>query len=510
MFYDRATIQIKAGNGGDGSASFRREKFVPKGGPDGGDGGRGGSIYLRVNPDLNTLLSFHYKQHYKASHGGSGGGRHKHGKAGQDLYIDVPPGTFVEIIDENPVSGSASEVSQTDLLRPGQTLLVARGGRGGLGNLHFTTSTQQTPRFAEKGEPGDERTIHMELKLIADVGLVGYPNVGKSTLLSTVSAAQPKIGDYPFTTLAPMLGVVSVDDDTFVMADIPGLIEGASSGAGLGLEFLRHVERARLLLHIVDGSAGLWNAEFGVGSAENGEEDDGRRTTDDPSKSELTPHSALPTPPSAHPSQTTDPIGDFKRINAELQEYDATLADRPQIVAINKADLQEVRDRLPSLIEQFLEMGYEVYPISAATGDGVQELLRAVAARLRELPKSEWGTEEAIAEEEESVLVRPHYASESKYFKVIEEEKGRYRVTGSRIERLAVVTDANNRYALERLDREMEKMGVSTALRAAGIEPGDTVVIGRIEMDWGEESWANFARGTSRRKRREGPGKQKS
>jgi GTP-binding protein len=482
MFYDRATIQIKAGNGGDGSASFRREKFVPKGGPDGGDGGRGGSIYLRVNSDLNTLLPFHYKQHYKASHGGSGGGRHKHGKAGQDLYIDVPPGTFVEIIDENPISGSASEVSQTDLLRPGQTLLVARGGRGGLGNLHFTTSTQQTPRFAEKGEPGDERTIHMELKLIADVGLVGYPNVGKSTLLSTVSAAQPKIGDYPFTTLAPMLGVVSVDDDTFVMADIPGLIEGASGGAGLGLEFLRHVERTRLLLHIVDGSAGLWRDL----EAEGEERDD------------------------AHPSQTTDPIGDFKRINAELQEYDATLAERPQIVAINKVDLQEVRDRLPGLIEQFQEMGYEVYPISAATGDGVQDLLRAVAARLRELPKPEWDTEEAIAEEEASVLVRPHYASESKYFKVIEEEKGRYRVTGSRIERLAVVTDANNRYALERLDREMEKMGISTALRSAGIEPGDTVVIGRIEMDWGEESWANFARGTSRRKRREGPGKQKS
>ena len=482
MFYDRATIQVKAGNGGDGSASFRREKFVPKGGPDGGDGGRGGSVYLRVNPDLNTLLPFHFKQHYKASHGGSGGGRHKHGKAGQDLYIDVPPGTFVEIVDENPISGSASEVSQTDLLRPGQTLLVARGGRGGLGNLHFTTSTQQTPRFAEKGEPGDERAIHMELKLIADVGLVGYPNVGKSTLLSTVSAAQPKIGDYPFTTLAPMLGVVSVDDDTFVMADIPGLIEGASSGAGLGLEFLRHVERTRLLLHIVDGSAGLWR-----------DPDAEAEMRDD-----------------AHPSQTTDPVGDFKRINAELQEYDATLADRPQIVAVNKADLQEVRDRLPGLIEQFREMGHEVYTISAATGDGVQDLLRAVAARLRELPKAEWDTEEAIADEDTSVLVRPHYASESKHYSIVEEGKGRYRVSGSRIERLAVVTDANNRYALERLDREMEKMGISTALRAAGIEPGDTVVIGRVEMDWGEDSWANFARGTSRRKRREGPGKQKS
>lgn len=507
MFYDRATIHIKAGNGGDGSASFRREKFVPKGGPDGGDGGRGGSVYLRVNPEINTLLPFHYKQNYKATSGGAGGGRQKHGKAGADLYIDVPPGTFIEIVDEDPLSGSASEVSQTDLLRPGQTLLVARGGRGGLGNLHFTTSTQQTPRFAEKGEPGDERTIHMELKLIADVGLVGYPNVGKSTLLSTVTAAQPKIGDYPFTTLAPMLGVVSVDDDTFVMADIPGLIEGASSGAGLGLEFLRHVERTRLLLHIVDGTAGLWNAEFGV---RNAELDDGRQTTEEQPDSEQTPHSAIRNPHSVHPSQTTDPIGDFKRINSELEQYDATLAERPQIVAINKADLQEVRDRLPGLIEQFVEMGYEVYPISAATGEGVQTLLRAVAARLRELPKPEWDTEEAIAEEDETLLIRPHYASESKHFRVTEEGKGRFRVRGSRIERLAVVTDANNRFALERLDREMEKMGISTALRTAGIEPGDTVVIGRIEMDWGEEAWANFARGGSRRKRREGPGKQKS
>ena len=498
MFYDRATINIKAGNGGDGSASFRREKFVPKGGPDGGDGGRGGSVYLRVNPEINTLLSFHYKHNFKATAGGAGGGRHKHGKAGGDLYIDVPPGTFVEIVDEDPLSGTASEVSQTDLLRSGQTILVARGGRGGLGNLHFTTSTQQTPRFSEKGEPGDERTIHMELKLIADVGLVGYPNVGKSTLLSTVSAAQPKIGDYPFTTLSPMLGVVSVDDDTFVMADIPGLIEGASTGSGLGLEFLRHVERSRLLLHIVDGSAGLWMDDVSEGSEQEAE------------SSIENPQSAIHNPQSVHPSQTTDPIGDFKRINIELTEYDATLAERPQIVAINKADLQEVRDRLPSLISQFGEMGYEVYPISAATGDGVQTLLRAVAARLRELPKSEWDTEEAIAQEDEALLIRPHYASESKHFRIEEEGKGRFRVKGPRIERLAVVTDANNRFALERLDREMEKMGISTALRSAGIEPGDTVVIGRVEMDWGEEAWANFARGTSRRKSRTGPGKQKS
>ena len=301
MFYDRAKIFVKAGDGGNGSASFRREKFIPKGGPDGGDGGRGGSVYLRVNPDLNTLLPFHYKQHFKAEPGGSGGGNQKHGKAGKDLYIDVPPGTFVEVIDEDPISGAEAEAIQADMVRPGETLMVGRGGRGGLGNVHFATSTRQAPRFAEKGEPGEERVLHLELKVIADVGLVGYPNVGKSTLLSTVSAAQPKIADYPFTTLEPMLGVVRVGSEdsgeTFVMADIPGLIEGASEGSGLGLEFLRHVERTRLLVHVVDGSAGLWrDLEAEEEAGEDGTERGG-----------------------VHVSQTSDPIEDFKRINQELR-----------------------------------------------------------------------------------------------------------------------------------------------------------------------------------------------
>lgn len=481
MFYDRARIWIKAGNGGDGSASFRREKFMPKGGPDGGDGGRGGSVYLRVSPDLNTLLPFHYKQHFKASHGGAGASNQKHGKAAQDLYIDVPPGTIVEVVDDQPISGAAAEVvTQADLLRPGLTMLVARGGRGGLGNTHFATSTQQTPRFAEKGEPGEERTVHLELKLLADVGIIGYPNVGKSTLLSSVSAARPKIGNYPFTTLAPMLGVVEVDEETFVMSDIPGLIEGASQGAGLGLEFLRHVERTRLLVHVVDGSAGLWQEAATAGEGEEVE--------------------------AAHPSQTTDPIADFKRINMELEQYDSDLAHRPQIVAINKADLQEVRDRLPALTKQFKAMGYEVYSISAATGLGVKDLIRAVATRLRELPKPE--LEEDLPEE---TVVQPrHMALEGKQFEVIPEEKGRFRITGSRIERLAVTTDQSNPFAMERLDKEMEKMGVTQALRNAGVEAGDTIAIGRTEMEWSEDIWERFEKGSSRRKRREGPGKQKS
>jgi GTP-binding protein len=488
MFYDRARIWIKAGNGGDGSASFRREKFIPKGGPDGGDGGRGGSVYLRVNPDLNTLLPFHYKQHFKATHGGSGSSNHKHGKAGPDLYIDVPPGTFVEVVDEQPVSGAASEVlAQSDLLRPGQTLLVARGGRGGLGNVHFATSTQQAPRFAEKGEPGEERTVHLELKLLADVGIIGYPNVGKSTLLASVSAARPKIGNYPFTTLAPMLGVVEVDDETFVMSDIPGLIEGASQGAGLGLEFLRHVERTRLLVHVVDGSAGLWREAMSDGAEGGG--------------------SAEQQSEAAHPSQTTDPIADFKRINTELEQYDTDLAGRPQVVAINKADLQEVRDRLPALMEQFKATGHEAYAISAATGQGVKELMRAVAARLRDLPRPELEEEE---DDEETIVQPRHQAVEGKQFEVVQEDKGRFRVRGPRIERLAIVTDQGNPFAMERLDREMEKMGVTQALRDAGVEAGDTVAIGRTEMEWSDDPWERFEKSRSRRKRREGPGKQKS
>jgi GTP-binding protein len=483
MFYDRAKIWIRAGNGGNGSASFRREKFIPKGGPDGGDGGRGGSVYLRVNPNLNTLLPFHYKQHFKAEHGGAGGSNQRHGKAGKDLYIDVPPGTFVEVIDENPVSGAAAEAVQTDMVRPGQMLMLARGGRGGLGNVHFATSTHQTPRYAEKGEPGEERTVHLELKIIADVGVVGYPNVGKSTLLSVVSAAQPKVADYPFTTLEPMLGVVRLgeeDGDTFVMADIPGLIEGASGGAGLGLEFLRHVERTRLLVHVVDGSAGLWRAE--------GEEVDA----------------------ATHPSQTTDPISDFKRINAELEQYDPGMAEKPQVVAINKIDIPEVRERVPALREAFEKLGYEqVYPISAATREGVNELMWAVATKLRELPKPEW-SEEAEAEEEEEVVVRPrHVAAESKAFQVEQEGKGRFRVIGPRVERMVVMTDMGNPFALDRLQREFEKLGVTRALSEAGVETGDTVAFGRVELEWSDEPWVRYQRDMPRRKR-EGPGKRKS
>jgi GTP-binding protein len=370
------------------------------------------------------------------------------------------------------------------MVRPGETLMLARGGRGGLGNMHFATSTHQTPRYAEKGEPGEERTVLLELKIIADVGVVGYPNVGKSTLLSVVSAAQPKVADYPFTTLEPMLGVVRLgeeDGDTFVMADIPGLIEGASGGAGLGLEFLRHVERTRVLVHVVDGSAGLWRAE--------GEEVD----------------------PGTHPSQTTDPISDFQRINAELEQYDPGMAEKPQIVAINKIDIPEVRERVPALRQAFVKMGYDqVYPISAATREGVNDLMWAVATKLRELPRSQWFEEAEAAAAQEEVVVHPrHVASEAGKFEVKQEDKGRYRVSGQRVERLVVMTDMGNPFALERLQREFEKLGVTRALSQAGVETGDTVSFGRVELEWSDEPWVRYERDMPRRKR-QGPGKQKS
>jgi GTP-binding protein len=289
-FYDRARISIEAGTGGDGSATFRREKYVPRGGPDGGDGGRGGHVYLLADVHLNTLLPFKERRRFAAARGGNGGGSRKHGRDGRDVIVRVPPGTVVRA----EIDGELYEV---DLDAPGMQLLAARGGKGGLGNVHFATSTQQAPRLAELGQPGEAYELDLELKLLADVGLIGFPNAGKSTLLSIISAAKPKIAPYPFTTLQPNLGVAEVGDYSFVVADIPGLIEGAHRGVGLGFDFLRHVERTRLLIHVVD-AAGV----------------DGR-----------------------------DPLADYQQINEELRLYQPELAARPQVVALNKADLPEAR-----------------------------------------------------------------------------------------------------------------------------------------------------------------------
>ncbi len=418
MFIDEATIIVRSGAGGNGCVSFRREKYVPFGGPNGGNGGAGGNVYLRVNGQLNTLFHFTKQRVFRAEDGGHGQGKGMQGRKGADLYVDVPPGTLVRDRATREVLG--------DLTREGQVLLVARGGRGGRGNEVFKTPSRQSPRFAEKGQPGEERTLELELKLIADVGLLGKPNAGKSTLLASVSAARPKIADYPFTTLSPMLGVVEVDGRTFVMADLPGLIEGAHAGAGLGLQFLRHVERTRLLVHLLDG---------------------------------LSPN----------------PADDYEAINRELALYSPTLAQKPQIVALNKLDLPDVQARYPDVQRALTEKTPRLYAISAATGQGVRELLRAVADRLAELPRPE--------PPEELFTYRPQ-AREDTSFVVTREADGIYRVSGQEIERLAQMTDWANPAALERFERILRARGISAALEEAGVQLGDTVLIGQIELEW--------------------------
>lgn len=419
MFFDEAKIYVKGGDGGNGCVSFRREKFVPFGGPDGGDGGRGGHVYLVVDPHLNTLVNFRKKVHFKAGRGQHGRGKNQTGKSGEDLYIPVPPGTVVRDAETGEVIA--------DLVEPGQKVLVARGGRGGRGNAAFATPTNQAPRFAEKGEPGQERWLLLELKLIADAGIVGVPNAGKSTLLASVSAARPKIAPYPFTTLEPNLGVVSVDDYDFVLADIPGLIEGAHRGAGLGHKFLRHIERTRLLIHLLDG---------------------------------LSPH----------------PLRDFEAINRELALFSERLAAKPQIVALNKMDIPQVRELWPEVRRAMQERGFEVYAISAATGEGVQELMRAVARRLRELPK-EWPVPE------EPVPEKPRRPA--RLFRVVRDGDV-WRVEGEEVERLAVMTNWEQDEAVRHFHRMLEKMGVVRALRRAGVKDGDTVIIGGVELEWKE------------------------
>ncbi len=413
-FLDEARIYVRGGDGGNGALSFRREKYVPFGGPDGGDGGRGGNVYLRVNPNENTLLKFQYRRHFKAERGGNGAGGKKHGRNGRDLIIDVPPGTVVKT-DEGLLA---------DLVRPGEMLLVARGGRGGRGNARFATPTRQAPRIAEKGEPGEERWLQLELKTIGDVGLVGLPNAGKSSLLAAISAARPKIAAYPFTTLTPNLGVARVDDLAIVVADLPGLVAGAHRGVGLGHRFLRHVERARLLLHVVDGSA-------------------------------------------------PDPVADWQTIRDELAQYSAALAERPYLVALNKIDLPEARARQDELVAAL--GGREVvYPVSALTGEGVARLLTAIAGALAELPPpapAEGGFRiYRLAEEEERWTV--------------ERTAEGFRVRGKPVERLMAMTDLNQEDAVAELQRRLGRMGVLAALEQAGVQPGDVVQIGDAVLEW--------------------------
>ena len=432
MFFDEATILVKGGKGGNGCVSFRREKYVPFGGPNGGNGGRGGNVYLRVNPQLNTLVLFTKRRHFRAPDGEHGMGKGKQGVSGEDVHVDVPPGTIVRDKATGAILG--------DLTTDGQTLLVARGGRGGRGNEAFKSPTRQAPRFAERGEPGEECTLELELKLIADVGILGKPNSGKSTLLASVSAARPKIAAYPFTTLSPNLGIVEVAGRTFVLADIPGLIEGAHEGAGLGLQFLRHVERTRLLIHLLDGAS-------------------------------------------------PDPAADYRAINRELALYSEKLASRPQIVVLNKMDLPETREKLPTL-EQDLEQVDHLHVISAVTRQGVLDLLRHVADRLDDLALEESSEEDVRAHDAELFVFRPHKdsaamsAEESTAFEISQEGPGVYRLSGKEIERLAIMTDWQNDEAIDRFERIMTARGISAKMEEAGVKMGDTVLIGDIELEW--------------------------
>lgn len=420
-FVDEAEIEVEAGRGGDGCVSFRREKYVPRGGPDGGSGGDGGNVYVVADPHLHTLLDFKYRRRVKAGAGRPGRSSDKTGARGRDVTIPVPVGT--EVYD------GASGQLLADLVAPGQRLLAARGGKGGRGNAAFATATRRAPRFAEKGLPGERRRLRLVLKLLADVGLVGLPNVGKSTLISKVSAARPKIAEYPFTTLAPNLGVVRVGERSFVIADLPGLIEGAHAGAGLGHRFLRHVERTRLLVHMLDPSA--------------------------PNRS---------------------PVEDYKAINRELELYDQRLSGLPQLVAINKVDITEARPRAEQAAELLRRQGCEVFLISAVTGEGVDALLRRCADLLDTLAQP------PPAAEVPMLVEAPPAPDEA--LSVERVDDGVFVVHGTQVEREVEKTDLSSEDAVQWLHERLEKLGVIRALEAAGAQEGDTVIIGDAELEY--------------------------
>lgn len=423
MFIDYAKIIIASGKGGNGAISFRREKYVANGGPDGGDGGKGGSVFFQVDLGLNTLVDFKYKKKYLAKNGMPGGGSRCNGKKGEDLYIKVPQGTIVRDEETGKVIADLSEVGQVEC--------VLKGGKGGKGNVHFATATRQVPNFAETGEPGIEKTVILELKLIADVGLLGFPNVGKSTLLSRMTTATPKIADYHFTTIEPNLGVVKLDNgDTFVMADIPGLIEGASEGVGLGLKFLRHVERTRILLHVLDIAG----------------------------------------------TEGRDPITDFETINNELKNYSEKLSKKLQIIAANKADVlqdEENYERIKKLAE---ENGFEVFKISAVTGEGLKELFYRISEVLKTIPK----------EELEEVDKTVYYTFEEDEDWTVRREGSAFIVEGKEIETLMRRINFSDYESLGYFHLMLKKMGVDSELRRKGIKEGDIVKIFDWEFEYEE------------------------
>ncbi|SEA94482.1 GTP-binding protein [Thalassobacillus cyri] len=426
MFVDQVKVYVKGGDGGNGLVAFRREKYVPNGGPAGGDGGNGGDVVFEVDEGLNTLMDFRYQRHFKAKRGENGMSKGQHGKNAEPLVVPVPPGTTVKDADTGEVIA--------DLVDHKQRAVIAKGGRGGRGNIRFATARNPAPELAENGEPAQERDIQVELKLIADVGLVGFPSVGKSTLLSVISAAKPKIADYHFTTLAPNLGVVETGDQrSFVMADLPGLIEGAHEGVGLGYQFLRHVERTRVIVHVIDMAA----------------------------------------------TEGRDPYQDYQTINQELFEYDERLKERPQIIAANKMDMPGADEQL-ELFKQKLEGEYPVYPISTLTKNGLQDLLFAVADTLERIPKDST----PIEEKEERVLYK--YEREDVPFKVTRDPDGAYVLYGAQIEKLFKMTDFNRDESIRRFARQMRGMGVDDALRKRGAKDGDTVRLLDYEFEFVE------------------------
>ena len=416
---DKATIEVNSGNGGNGVVSGRREKFVPRGGPDGGDGGDGGSVYLRAEVNLNTLSGFRYKRTFSAGHGGNGAGVRKHGKRGNDLVVAVPVGTQVWV-----EGGEARLVA--DVASEGQRVLVAQGGRGGRGNTHFVTSRNRFPRLAEAGEHSQSVRLRLELKLLADVGIVGVPNAGKSSLLAASTRARPRVADYPFTTLEPALGVVERRLESFVLVDIPGIIDGAHMGAGLGHEFLRHVERTRVLVHLVDGSL-------------------------------------------------DEAVAQWKLVNDELRLFDERLSDKPQLLAVNKVDLPEARERLADLAEEFAALDVRAWPVSAATGEGVDELMdAALRALAEERPREREDDDDipVLRPQPHRTAVRVHRDGDD----FVLEAPGAVRI--------AQVLNEDDWHARTQFYAYLSRIGAIRALEAAGVDTGDTVRIGKLEWEW--------------------------
>lgn len=419
MFIDQAEIYVRSGKGGDGMVHFHREKYVPRGGPDGGDGGKGGNAIIKVQKTLNTLGHYRRNQEFKADDGKMGGPNNMSGRGGKDLIIPVPPGTVVYDRDSGELLA--------DLTHEDQEYVVCTGGRGGRGNQHFATARNQVPRIGEKGEPFEERFLRFELKLIADIGIIGVPNAGKSTFLSVVTNANPKIAPYPFTTLEPNLGVARIDLETdIVLADIPGLIEGASQGVGLGHDFLRHVQRTRVLIHMLDGLS-------------------------------------------------EDILGDFGQINAELSVFDPHLADKPQVVALNKIDQPGVEEKIPELKKALKKKGYDLLTVSAMARTNTRDLLMKAVQLLAEAPALE-DTETPIP------VYKPK--EELQDFEVSRLDGDQWRVSGAAIERTAKMTYFDQPGSLRRFQKLMEALGIEDALRKAGVSNGDTVMIGEFELEW--------------------------